>query len=442
MQVASDVCRKRTLERNEHFITYFSKQKGEEVTMKKLLMCILAIALAMPVLPALAQEEENACGFCGGLTYARYRFNHYIDDPGIGDTREYFDDDFDTVFTFQRGDVYAFFEWEISDANAGGDKAPQASYADAIGAYGGRWTPESMADSAFKLEFGDIGTGFGKLINNDDSPWGSIEVSWKMGTASVLLGFGKDYEGNIDDDLEGDINLIRGQFHMPLGESGFNIGAYAAAYVGSDVDLQTDPVLVQGDTSVFLGSLEFSGTVGGASIYSEVGFATGSMDEAVADAAVEYDLAGFYVMGGLSMAVGQITLGVEAGFGSGDDDPADDSIDDFLGFNNDFGYDMLIEDDILGDGLSNKMYIKGKASLSPTEKMTVGAQVTYSAPTEDVAGVNGMIDFYGVEFMGSVNYKLSDYLTYVLEAAVASLEEDWLGEDNAFQMMNRLELLF
>jgi hypothetical protein len=413
-----------------------------------LLACVLVVALAVPVF---AQEEEEGLKFA--WSQMRYRFNHFFDDLAVGETSEYFDDDFDTKFSFSKGELEVWFEFEIADNTMGSDTAqPDGDYNNVLGGYGGKWTPESMADNGFFLQVGDLGTGFGKNVNNDDSPRGSIEVGFDAGPASIVLGYGRVYEGFTLDDFEGDEHLARGQFSMPLGESGFNIGAYVAMYSASDIILlaeveATDTVVtitpaVTGGYSAFLGSVEFSGTVGSIDVYSEAGFAAGSVDVAneITRATAEQDLSGFYALGGASFAMGSLTLGVEAGFGTGDDPDTDDEDEGFLGFNNDFGFDMIIEDDLTGDGLSNKMYAKLTVGLSPTEKMDVEGHLIYVAPVEDVAGVDGKtVDSYGIEVNSAVTYKLADSLSYILEGAFASLEEDWLGESSAFQFMNRLE---
>jgi hypothetical protein len=418
------------------------------------LACVLVLALAVP---AMAQDDDWSLE----IGQMRYRFNHFMQDLGTGDTSEYLDDDFDTKFVFKKGEIETYFELEIADSNMGEDQDPNTDWNSVLGNYGGKWTPESLADNGFSLEVGDLGTGFGRNVNNDDSPRGSIEVAWTAGTIDLVLGYGKVYEGFSNDDLEGDIHLVRGQIHMPLGESGFSIGAYGAMYTGSDIILQayaeveeidysTGTVTVAvtpevtGELSAFLGSIEMSGAASGLELYAEAGFATGSEEivDEVTDTAVEGDLSGFYALGGANFSAGQLSVGVEAGFGSGDDDAADLDNEAFLGYNNDFGFDEIIEDEIADDGLANKIYAKVSVGLSPTEKMSVTGEAIYVAPVEEVAGVNGDVDTYGFEVDGIMVYQLADYLTYKLVGAFASLEEDWQGESSAFQVMNRLEFLF
>ncbi|PID58331.1 hypothetical protein CSB45_04495 [candidate division KSB3 bacterium] len=419
--------------------------------MKRFTIAVVSVLAVLMALPVMAQDEDEMSPLSGGLTFARYRFDYDVRDLAAGSTSEFFEDDFDTTFTFKKGEIELWFEIEFADNVMGDDNATQNSYSDAFKGYGAKWTPESLSDSEFFLQVGDLGTGFGKNVNNDDSPRGSIEVGFTSGTASFVLGYGRTYEGNTDDDAEGDGNLIRGQVSMPLGESGFTVGTYLAGYFASDIIIQeaeegdstaVPPVAavpeIKGDSTVFLGSLNLSGTAGSFDVFAETGFASGT-DDTVSG---EIDLSGFYLLGGFSMPVGTMTLGVETGFGTGNDPDTSDN-EGFLGVNNDFGIDMIIEDALTDDGLSNKMYAKLSLSASPTEKMGLDTNFVYVAPVEDVDGVNGTtVDSYGFEVNGSMNYKLADNLKYILEVAFASLEEDWLGESSAYKTMNRLEFKF
>jgi hypothetical protein len=393
-------------------------------------IAVLLVGLLFVAAPAVAQDD-----FTFELSQMRYRFNHFVQDLAVGDTCEFFDDDFDTKFTFKKGEIQTYFELEISDNTMGDDKLANATWDDVLGAYGAKWTPESMADSAFSLQVGDFGTGFGKNVNNDDSPRGSMEVSWKMGEVSMVLGYGRVGEWNTDDDIEGDSHLARGQVKVPLGESGFEIGTYLAMYAASDAVLRAasgpsitdiqliDPATstyeityalpttrVLGDRSVFLGSVSLAGNAGGANVFAEAGFAAGTEDYVADNAAVERDLSGFYALGGADFSFGQMTIGIEAGFGTGDDAGTSDENEGFLGFNNDFGLGEIIEDELAG-GLGNKIYGKLTANLSPTEKMSLNAQAIYVAAPEEFAGVDGkMVDTYGFEFNSTMTYKMADYL--------------------------------
>jgi hypothetical protein len=423
--------------------------------MKKLLAlvsCVLIMALLVPVDAVFAQEEDE---LKVELTYLRYRFNHFFESAFMtDDSAEYFDDDLDIKFEISKGDVLVHMEFETADSAMGDDRAPQESYSDAVKDYYGQWTPEALADNEFTLKAGKFDSvgGFGKMISNDDGYRGSVSASWKINDVAIVLGYGKRYEGETNDDIEGDDNSFRAKVAMPLGES-FTLTGYGAFYTKSDIILQeavaaTDTTgavpEVQGDGSVFIGGVNLDGSLNNISLFAEAGFTSGSEDQAVNNAAVEYDLAGFYATGGASYTFGQVTLGVEAGFGSGDDDASDDSIDDFLGINNDYGFDEVIEDEILDNGLRNKIFVKATAAIAPTEKLNLDGAVIYVKPTEEfVSSVTGKeVDTYGFEFDATMTYKLAANLKYVLMGAVASVEEDWFDESSQYQVMNRLEFLF
>ncbi|MBD3307367.1 hypothetical protein GF339_13095 [candidate division KSB3 bacterium] len=433
--------------------------------MKALKVLLIGMVVLGFTLPAFAAHVDDDPGWRFNIDTVRYRFDWEIASAfdESGDTVEFMDDDFDTTWSFQRGgDLTIFFDFEVADSNLGDDVDPQGSYADALGGYAAIWTPEAMADSEFTLTVGDFGTGFGKAINNDDSPHGSIGVAWKMGNASMVLEYGRTYEGDTNDDVEGDGHLVRGQVHMPLGESGFNVGAYAAMYSQTDVLIQEAteatvepgdanvPVIVpgapaiQGDQSAFIGALEMSGSMGNVSVYSEASFLTGTQDFPSGDAAFERDLSGFYIMGGATFNVGQITLGVEGGFSPGDDDPDDDEVADFTRVNSDFWIGQILHDEGLivnsvgqDGGIANLIYVQGSASMSPSEKLSLSGNAVYLAPVEEV----GEVDTYGFELFGDVSYQLGDYVKYVLYYGFAFPDENFIDE-TLYQITNRLEFAF
>jgi hypothetical protein len=327
-----------------------------------------------------------------------------------------------------------------------------------------------MADREFRLEVGDFGTGYGKRINNDDSPHGSIELGWKMGDVGLVLGYGRNFEGNINDDTEGDGHLMRGQVSLPLGESGFSLGVYAAFYNQNDVNLQDASAAtvdvdeetglptviaprpdVQGDQSVFLGSAEIAGAVGNVDVYAEIGFSNGSQDFVENDVPVDTDLSGFYIMGGANFNLGQVSLGIEGGFSPGDDDPNDNDIEAFIAVNEDFAIGQILHDEDMiaktsppnGGTLSNLWYLQGTVGLSPSEKLGLSGSLLYLAPAEDVVSffTGETVDSYGVELFGQLSYQIAEGLTFYEYVGVAFPDDDFV-EDTQFQLTSRLHFLF
>jgi hypothetical protein len=147
-------------------------------------------------------------------------------------------------------------------------------------------------------------------------------------------------------------------------------------------------------------------------------------------------VANFYALGGAQYNVGRVTLGVEAGFENGDE-PIDDLTDNFSGFENDFEFDRLLEDDIPGDAFHNKLYAKLSAHMNPTEKIRIEGAFSCVKPVED----GGKMGPYGIEVNGTFYYSLADYITCLVKAGVAS-SEDGSIEDNQYKVINKLEFRF
>jgi hypothetical protein len=441
--------------------------------LKILLICGLVLGFAVPGFAAYVDDDED---WRFNITFLRYRFNWQLQSAfGTGDFSELMDDDFDTTWTFNKGDITAYFELEISDNTMGDDNVAQASYDDALGAFGGRWMPSGMADRELRLEFGDFGTGYGLRINNDDSPRGSVEVAWKAGAGNWVLGYGKTYEGDTNDDIEGDGHLIRGQVAYPLGESGMMMGAYLAFYLQDNVDVvaateatvqpdPTDPTLppvvippqprVQGDQNVFLGSANLSGSLATFDFFSELGFSTGSRDEGIdsdgdgiSDSTFSRDLSGFYITGGANFGAGNWTLGVEAGYAPGEFKDEEDT--GFVGFNEDYGIGEILHDEGLiknSDGvntsLSNLIFaqLTGSTSFNKWDFFIGGV---YFAPVETITSsyTGKEADQYGFEIYGNLVYHLTDYLSYTAFYGIAFPDSSFIA-DTQYQLVNRMEFLF
>jgi hypothetical protein len=444
--------------------------------LKALLICLLVLGFAIPTFAAHLDDDER---WRFNIDTVSYEFDWEVASDYVGgtdDTIEFFDDNFDTTQRFNKGDLEVYYELEVADNNLGDDNPPQplgaggGDWEEALGNYSAKWTPESMADREFRLEVGDFGTGYGKRINNDDSPHGSIELGWKMGDVGLVLGYGRNFEGNINDDTEGDGHLMRGQVSLPLGESGFSLGVYAAFYNQNDVNIQaaSDATVdvdeetglptviaprpdVQGDQSVFLGSAEIAGAVGNVDVYAEIGFSNGSQDFVENDVPVDTDLSGFYIMGGANFNLGQVSLGIEGGFSPGDDDPNDNDIEAFIAVNEDFAIGQILHDEDMiaktsppnGGTLSNLWYLQGTVGLSPSEKLGLSGSLLYLAPAEDVVSffTGETVDSYGVELFGQLSYQIAEGLTFYEYVGVAFPDDDFV-EDTQFQLTSRLHFLF
>jgi len=417
--------------------------------LKILLICGLVLGFAVPSFAAYMDDDED---WRFNVTFMRYRFNWQLQSAfGTGDFSELMDDDFDTTWTFNKGDIRVYFEWEISDNTMGNDYFTQNSYHDAIGAYSGRWMPSGMADREFRLEFGDFGTGYGLRINNDESPRGSVEVGWKAAGGDWVLGYGKKYEGNTNDDTEGDGHLIRGQGHFALGESGMKLGAYLAFYINDNTIIAEG---VQGDQNVFLGSVDFSGALASFDFFSELGWSTGSQDvalEAGEDGVIpgkfERDLSGFYLTGGANFGAGNWTIGVEAGYAPGELKEGEDT--GFVGFTEDYGIGEILHDEGLikntngvNTSLSNLVFaqVSGSTSFNKWDFYLGGV---YFAPVNTIVSrfTGEKTDAYGFEIFGNLVYHIADYLSYTLFYGVAFPDSNFVS-DTQFQLVNRMEFLF
>jgi hypothetical protein len=424
---------------------------------KLLLGCLVAVTF---VLPFVTLAADNELKFDVKMVRERFDYRYELLDGG-SDPAEYFYDRFDFRWEVSKGDVLFHAEHRFTDNIMGADNNPQQSKASRDGYnyfmrnYYIQWSPESLAEKGFTLKVGKGGTGFGQQVNNDNddsAARGTIETTFNVGKGKAIVAYARYFEGDTVDKVEGDENSARVQIDLPLGESGFNLGAYAAFYTKSDmilqqVDAATGIPEVKGDGTAFVGSVGLSGKLSSLDFYSEAGFATGKEDRLGTNAAVEYDLSGFYALVGGSIPAGNVTLGFEGAYGSGDDNTSDTDVKDFLTpHETDHCVGEVLQDEGVcgvangGCGLSNVTYGLVSAEVSPTEKLTILGGLLYIKPTEKVVSsvTSKEVDSYGFELFWNVAYKLSDYLTYKLMGGYAFVNEDFL-EDNPYQVWNRLE---
>jgi len=410
--------------------------------MKKLFACLVGIALIISAVPVFAGEKENLSSFQGGLTYIRYRLNH--ESLPVRETEsleEFMEEDSDTTtFTLENGEI------------------------DEIDAYFELAVPDFTLDDIYNVQYNYTET-----------------VSWDIGDAAVALDYNRIHKGNMNDHLLDDEHLIRGKLNVPLGESGFSLGAYLAMYTASDegfyeifiespetqgifqtniaetpgvhsaaqaafagnpadqdetMNARAPASKVLSSRKAVLGAVNFSGAVKGVAVFTEVGFASETGEHAENTMIDEINLANFYALGGAKYPLGQITLGVEAGF-ENSGESIDNLADDFPGFENNFWFDSVIEEDIPGDELTNKLYAKVSASMQPAKKISVEGAFSCVKPVETL----GETGTYGFEVNGAFYYSLANYVKYILKAGVASSLEDSV-EDSQYKLMNRLEFKF
>jgi hypothetical protein len=442
--------------------------------MKKLttvLAVFLVLALAVP---AFAEGEDE---LSIKLTRLRNRLDYLIQTPdgSSDDTQEFFEDDVDIRILVTKGELSAELQFEAADTTFASDYDNQDSTSNSASSrdvnrwlemYYFAWKPKALEEKKFQFKVGawdasvfQTPNGYLWGINSyppSDSMQGSFrgafEVTMTLGKADTLLEYRRLLEGDRADDVEGDEHLLRGWSWLPIGESGFSVGVYGAAIIGSDLIFEdavpatdTDPgsPAVMGDRTAFQGSLAFEGTVSKATIYGETGFASGKEETDVGDA----DLSGFFFVGGASVPVGKVTLGIEGGYGTGDDDATDNEDSSWMGPSSDYWvpgwmHDMSPNGAVNGGsgGVSNLMFVYGSVSTSLNDKTGLDFWVSYMKPVEKIVSpfTEKEVDTYGIDFAGQFSYKLASNLMYYFNIWYALPNEDFI-DGSRYIFRNRLQ---
>lgn len=419
-----------------------------------LVLCIVAFA---------GESSYSAPVLDVEIAHFRYQMHHFLrsgweKQDTLDETLEYFKHDMDVdVRLWKEGtDLAIGIEFDPIDNFIGDDKPLlRTGYDELIDSYWLAWQPASKQQYHLTVKVGDFGTNFGKTINNYHSPRGSFEISWKIREMSFVLGYGRKLEGDTNDDVGGDIHMIRSQAHAVLNKkSGLTLGAYAELFTGRGVVIKEKELItgyhedgmpiynpaIEGDVTTIVGAVEAYGNVKGIFLYVEGGAATGTMDQLNSEktASQTYDLSGYYALGGVKWKFGPVMANIEAAYGSGDDDPSDFRLT-ALGGGEDFVYDEVIENFILRNSLVNKQYAKISLMQALSKRLLVMAAAIYQRPTETFISpyTKKTTDTYGVEFDTQLNYTLTKSLTYIFKAGFVAADDDWMDSD-PFKIVNRL----
>jgi hypothetical protein len=188
-------------------------------------------------------------------------------------------------------------------------------------------------------------------------------------------------------------------------------------------------------------------------VYADVEFQTGDYDVLV----VSGDFKGFAAQVGAKTNLDGIDLGIEAGYGSGDDpNDTDTDIDTFvtsLGAHRTtpnayiYGYRAVGSLGIKFAGIANTTYVKASATAPLAERLTGNLELFWLKASEDVS-INGgpLDDSLGYEIDGMVKYQLGKGLVYWVEAGylVAGDAYNFPTEDadNAYGIRHGIELTF
>ncbi len=162
------------------------------------------------------------------------------------------------------------------------------------------------------------------------------------------------------------------------------------------------------------------------------------------------DFGGYALMAGGSVRLDPVTLDIEVGLGSGDDNAADEDVEIFItSLSSGIPYityvhgTRSINQAGFGNGITNLTYIKGSVIVSPVEKMTARASVVFLKATEDyMPGTDNV----GWEVDGEVKYRLANGLVYWVEGGYFFVDDDYAivgtEADDAYAVRHGIELTF
>ena len=414
--------------------------------------------ILMPIF-GFAQDMESSGPFQRGNTYIRYRLT-----PDALSSQDL------NTLTASEDITLTINRQDIDTIDAYFDLAPERRLhnltpgAETPHLFEAKWTPEIPPHQrTFSLRATDTASSLNTLV-----AW------WKIGKIALTLGYDRFHPSTTSFDLSDDLanRLLHGQLRLPLGESGFSLGASLGMYAssafkwakhtfdprrfdlenlfdgtgasahtayaasGTQADDLSASTMTVGPQQAVVGTMHVTGAVKGIDVFTKVGFASGTQDQRSEIMTDELPVANFYALGGAKYRIGQVTLGLEAGFENGTDLIEEDSSDS-LGFENDFLIDTLLESDAVSEhSPDNTAYAALSAAMNPTEQMTVEGAFRYIQPFHD----GKTTDIYGFEVDGAFRYSLTNYLKCLVKAGMATLNDSW--ENSQYKVINQIELTY
>ncbi|MCX7794413.1 MAG: alginate export family protein [Thermodesulfovibrionales bacterium] len=170
----------------------------------------------------------------------------------------------------------------------------------------------------------------------------------------------------------------------------------------------------------------------------------GTIDEG----ATEYDITGWAFLAGADIKVDPLTLTLEFAYGSGDDDPTDDEINNFLTslgadvhFTYVYEYSTINACGDLSGGLCNTMYVKLGASAKPIPNLTASLDLYWLRAIEDFGPGND--SDIGIEIDPKISYQLDKNLRYFIEGGYLIAGDAWGNNaDDAWAFRHGIVLSF
>jgi len=412
--------------------------------MKKVLVAALAAFLAVAIsVPASAFESEF-----GGY----WRTRAYTNQDFSGDDKEGLDTQLvDTrtrlYYTAKFSDDFKFVNKFEFDAVWGDSSSYGAVGADAVKVeVKNSYVDYTLGNVNFKI--GAQGTAIARGFVFDDD-FSGVAVTGKFGEVEVPFYWMKITEGGMGkdkNDIDKDAIIV-----SPVIKSGeMSINPFLVYVMQSE-----DKSLGVKDYNAYDLGLNFDIALGAANFWTTLVYQGGSLE----DAGVDYDMSSYLVAFGGDANLGALNLHGQMFYASGDDKndkdieafadilshTGDEFIDDGAGqsyyWAEIMGYgtfDKQVSNGSCADKISNIMAFNIGASMSPMEKLTVGADIWYASLAED--DVNGE-DYLGTELDLSASYKVMDNLTLDVIAAYL-FAGDATGEEDPMEVGAQLSFKF
>jgi hypothetical protein len=430
--------------------------------MKKVLVAAMAVALAAAMcVPASAFENEFG-GYWRTRAYTQQDFSgDKSEDKDLQQvdtrTRLYytakFSDDFKFVNKFEFNTVWG--DDDGGDVGADGDNFKvKNSYID-----------YNLGNYNFKI--GTQGAVLARGLIMDDDFSGAV-ITGTFGGVTVPFYWIKSVEGGKGkdkNDADKDVLVISPEYKSGnMAINPFLVYAFqskvepsAATYSFDETTglpkLNDDATKGVKDYNAFNIGLNFDMSLDAANVWATLIYQLGSYDEKETknSAVVGKDISAYLMAFGGNVDVEGIDIHGQFFYASGDDgkDSDDEAFADLIGgqsyyWSEIMGYGLIdnqVSNNSCADKISNIMALNIGASMSPMDKLTVGADIWYAMLAEDEVVNGSKEDYLGTELDLSASYKVMDNLTLDVVAAYL-FAGDATGDEDPMQLAAQLSFSF
>jgi len=290
----------------------------------------------------------------GGDGSMEYRYDKNLDANDVArDRHSYFKDELNFDLNYRYSSIQAHLDMLVSKGTFAGDRENN----DKTGDHrwnDGYWVLWTTPMDGLSLKFGDFATNLGKsIVMSEQAATFEVGSRYKNFTFSIDWILRNESNSQTTDEMP---NADDRDYDIFVFSGGGDI--IPTLYGGFWCILGNDAA-----TNTKFHTLGFALQQVVPTFYQMSWYLEADYSRKEIDGNSLPDDRGYALVAGATIPIKNVTFGTEFAYGSGDN-PDTEKDESWLGVSNDFGYDIVWEEEIQQNGLANKMYLKPSFQLS------------------------------------------------------------------------------